>query len=100
MPLEWSPPTENEMFVAHEESSEVAEDTYFQSVFSGVTAFDTDEGIVLVDTGPKGASPEFAGMLREKTASPIHTAIYTHGHWDHPHGLDAFVLEDQNKRPC
>ena len=95
MSLEWSPPAENNMFVSHDESIEVAPETYFQSIFSGVTAFDTDDGIVLVDSGPRSAGAELADLLRERTDSPIHTAIYTHGHWDHPHGLDAFVLDDQ-----
>ncbi len=30
---------------------ELAERTWFQSMFSGVTAFETDEGIVLIDSG-------------------------------------------------
>src|SRR2546423_14775350 len=54
---------------------EVAERTWFQSRFSGVTAFETDEGIVLVDSGMAPLAPALAALLREKTAAPIHTAI-------------------------
>lgn len=39
---------------------EVADRTWFVSQFSGVTAFDTDEGIVLVDTGPEAMAPLLA----------------------------------------
>lgn len=74
---------------------EVAERTYFQSRFSGVTAFDTDEGIVLVDSGTAQNGPKIAEMLREKTAAPIHTFVITHGHADHAYGIEAFLVPGQ-----
>jgi len=74
---------------------EVAERTWFQSRFSGVTAFETDEGIVLVDSGMAPLAPALAALLREKTAAPIHTAIFTHGHFDHAFGLKAFLQAGQ-----
>ncbi len=74
---------------------EVAERTWFQSRFSGVTAFETDEGIVLVDSGMAPLAPALAALLREKTAAPIHTAIFTHGHVDHAFGLTAFLQPGQ-----
>lgn len=77
---------------------EVAPRTYFASQFSGVTAFDTDEGLVLVDTGTRQFAPVLAQMLRQKTQAPVHTAIYTHGHIDHAYGLEAFLAPGQ-KRP-
>jgi glyoxylase-like metal-dependent hydrolase (beta-lactamase superfamily II) len=77
---------------------EVAPRTWFQSQFSGATAFETDEGLVLVDTGTKQFAPMLAQMLRQKTNAPVHTAIYTHGHIDHAYGLDAFLVPGQ-KRP-
>lgn len=76
---------------------QVAERTWFASQFSGCTAFETDEGIVLVDTGTKQFAPVIAGMLRQKTQAPIHTAIYTHGHIDHAYGLEAFLVPGQAK---
>jgi len=74
---------------------EVAPKTYFASQFSGCTAFETNEGIVLVDTGTRQFAPVIAGMLRQKTHAPIHTAIYTHGHIDHAYGLEAFLAPGQ-----
>jgi len=77
---------------------EVAPRTYFASQFSGCTAFETDEGLLLVDTGTKQFAPTIAKMLRQKTNAPVHTAIYTHGHVDHAYGLEAFLVPGQ-KRP-
>jgi glyoxylase-like metal-dependent hydrolase (beta-lactamase superfamily II) len=76
---------------------EVAERTWFQSRFSGVTAFETDDGIVLVDSGMAPLGPQLASMLREKTDAPIHTAIFTHGHVDHAYGLQAFLRPGQHR---
>jgi glyoxylase-like metal-dependent hydrolase (beta-lactamase superfamily II) len=74
---------------------EVAERTWFQSVFSGCTGFETDEGVVLVDSGLAPLGAKLADLLRQKTRAPIHTAIFTHGHVDHAFGLQAFLLRGQ-----
>src|SRR5438445_2966655 len=76
---------------------EVAPRTWFASQFSGCTAFETDDGLVLVDTGTKQLAPALAAMLRQKTTAPVHTAIYTHGHVDHAYGLEAFLIPGQKK---
>jgi glyoxylase-like metal-dependent hydrolase (beta-lactamase superfamily II) len=76
---------------------EVARRTWFQSVFSGCTGFETDEGIVLVDSGMVQLGPKLAGLLRQKTRAPIHTAIFTHGHVDHAFGLNAFLVPGQTR---
>ena len=75
---------------------EVAERTWFASQVSGVTAFETDDGIVLVDSGTTMFAPGIAAKLRENSQAPIHTAIFTHGHVDHAYGLPAFLLEGQD----
>ena len=83
---------------AHQEGPiEVAEGTHFAAAFSNVTAFETGEGIVLVDTGVAELAPVLAGMIRESTDAPVHTAIYTHGHVDHTGGLDEFLKEGQDE---
>ncbi len=74
---------------------EVAERTYFQSWMSGCTAFETDEGLVLIDTGTQAASGNLARELRSRTQAPVHTAVYTHGHVDHAYGLPAFLIDGQ-----
>ncbi|MBZ0118857.1 MAG: MBL fold metallo-hydrolase, partial [Sandaracinaceae bacterium] len=74
---------------------EVAERTWFASAFSSVTAFETDEGLVLIDSGLARVGPMLAAMIRQKTKAPVHTAIFTQGHVDHAFGLQHFLLEGQ-----
>ena len=82
----------------------VTNKTYFIGGFSNVVAFETVEGVVLIDTGvtdrlrvanQTNAAPEMASDLRKYTDEPIHTVVYTHGHVDHVHGLDHFLKSDQ-----
>ncbi len=75
---------------------ELADKTWFQSFQSGCTAFETDEGLVLVDTGLVRRADNLASALRQETKSPVHTAVYTHGHIDHAYGLAKFLVEGQN----
>ncbi len=74
---------------------EVAERTWFQSLFSGVTGFETDDGVVLVDSGIEQLGGTLNGLLRQKTRAPIHTAIFTQGHVDHAYGLKHFLVTGQ-----
>ena len=53
--------------------------------------FDTDEGVVLVDTGMGPAGPAVLEAIRSVTDAPIHTIIYTHGHVDHAYGSWAIM---------
>jgi glyoxylase-like metal-dependent hydrolase (beta-lactamase superfamily II) len=74
---------------------ELAERTWFQSLGSGCTGFETDEGLVLVDAGTVLFAPVLAERLRSQTDAPVHTAIYTHGHVDHAYGLRRFLVNGQ-----
>ncbi|MEM9074667.1 MAG: alkyl sulfatase dimerization domain-containing protein [Myxococcota bacterium] len=74
---------------------DIAEGTWFASAFSGATAFETPEGLVLIDSGLKRTGPMLAGMIRSRTKAPVHTAIFTQGHVDHTFGLPAFLLQEQ-----
>lgn len=75
---------------------EVAQRTWFASQLSGVTAFETDEGVVLIDSGAVIFAPMLAEHIRQRTKAPIHTAVFTHGHVDHAYGLPAFLVEGQD----
>lgn len=79
------------------EGREITDKTYFNNIFSAITAFETDEGIVLVDTGLVGLSQIHAEILRKYTDAPINTTIYTHGHMDHAFGLEHFLVENQDE---
>ena len=74
---------------------EVAPRTWFQSQLSGVTGFETDEGLVLVDSGLHRLAPRLAALLRQKTEAPVHTVIFTQGHVDHAFGVGAFLVPGQ-----
>ncbi len=74
---------------------EVAPRTWFVSFFSGVTGFETDAGLVLVDSGLSRLAPALAEMLRRKTQAPVHTVVLTQGHVDHAFGIKAFLRPDQ-----
>lgn len=74
---------------------ELAERTWFASQLSGVTAFETDEGLVLVDAGTSFFGPILAERIRQRTSAPVHTAVFTHGHVDHAYGLPAFLAPGQ-----
>lgn len=73
----------------------VAERTWFSSFLSGVTAFETDEGLVLVDSGLATLAPALAEMIRSRTDAPLHTVLLTQGHVDHAFGVDAFMREGE-----
>ncbi|MDZ7688664.1 MAG: alkyl sulfatase dimerization domain-containing protein [Halobacteriales archaeon] len=88
-------PHEIEMFEGNVDVTEVADDTYQFQSFSCVTAFDTGDGLVLVDTGLPAFSPLIADELRGRTDAPVDTAVYTHGHVDHAYGLGAYLAEGQ-----
>jgi glyoxylase-like metal-dependent hydrolase (beta-lactamase superfamily II) len=65
----------------------------FVSSFANVTAFETDDGLVLVDTGSFVLAERTRAVLRSAVAAPAHTAIWTHGHVDHCFGVELYERE-------
>ncbi len=84
-----------DVFIESIDCTTVADGVHYCTAFSGVTAFETEDGLVLVDTELRAMADEIARTLREKTTAPVHTAIYTHGHMDHAFGLDAYLTDRQ-----
>ena len=64
---------------------------------TNVGVYETDEGVVLVDTGCPGDAVTLVEAVRECTSAPLHTVIYTHGHLDHAFGLRCFL--EAGERP-
>jgi alkyl sulfatase BDS1-like metallo-beta-lactamase superfamily hydrolase len=56
--------------------------------------FETDEGVVIVDTGMAPGGPAILEAVRSVTDAPIHTIIYTHAHVDHCMGTWALIEDD------
>jgi len=88
-------PPEEAKFFWNDGPVSLGDRTWFASLLSGVTAFETDEGLVLVDSGTVAFGPHLAGEIRSVTSAPVHTAIFTHGHVDHAFGLSAFLIDGQ-----
>jgi glyoxylase-like metal-dependent hydrolase (beta-lactamase superfamily II) len=61
--------------------------------FVNVAVFDTDEGLVLIDSGYAPAGPMLRELLRTLSPRPVHTIVHTHYHADHAWG--AWALMDR-----
>ncbi len=59
--------------------------------------FETDAGLVLVDTGMAPAGPAILDAIRQVSDMPLHTVMYTHGHVDHAYGTWALI--EAGERP-
>jgi alkyl sulfatase BDS1-like metallo-beta-lactamase superfamily hydrolase len=70
----------------------------FVSSFANATAFETDEGLVLVDTGSFMLARQVHGLVRSVTPRPLHTAVFTHGHVDHCFGVELYEAEGKPAR--
>ncbi len=59
--------------------------------FVNVAAFDTDEGLVLVDCGYAPAGPGLVKAAESIGDKPVHTIVLTHFHADHAFGAWALL---------
>ena len=71
----------------------VAERTAFVPSFANVAAFDTDDGLVLVDTGSSFLAAQVHDTIRTWNDQGLHTAVFTHGHIDHCFGVPIYEEE-------
>ncbi|PXX54942.1 alkyl sulfatase-like protein [Nocardia tenerifensis] len=71
---------------------------YIRPGIVNVGLFETDEGLVLVDTGLPGDGPSLLRAIRSISDKPLHTVVYTHGHVDHAFGLWAFLEAGETPR--
>jgi alkyl sulfatase BDS1-like metallo-beta-lactamase superfamily hydrolase len=72
----------------------LAEGMAFLPSFANVTAFETADGLVLVDTGGYLIAAQAHEQIREWSDLPLHTAIYSHGHVDHVFGVPHYEAEE------
>ena len=75
------------------EAEEVADGVAFVPSFANVSAFRTDDGLVLVDTGSAPLAQHVHTTLRRWDTARLHTAVYSHGHIDHVFGVPVFEEE-------
>ena len=84
-------------FVPRGELVEVGAGTAFVSSFANVSVFDTDDGLVNVDSGAAFSAEEIHRMVREWSASRLNTTIFSHGHIDHVSGMGPFETEARER---
>ena len=77
--------------------AEVAPRTAFNAAFGNICAFDTDDGLLLVDTGNQVFATVNHERIREWNAERLSTVVYTHGHIDHVFGMAPFEVEATEK---
>ncbi len=68
---------------------------------ANVTAFKTEAGLLVCDSGSLDSAPLVHQALREwEPHQPVHTIILTHGHFDHVNGVKLYMDEaDRLGRP-
>ncbi len=69
----------------------------FVSSFANVTALDSGDGLLLIDTGSFFLAHQIHDQIRGWREDRIATAVYTHGHVDHVFGLAPFEAEAEGK---
>ncbi len=76
---------------------EITEGVGFTPSFANVSAFDTEDGLVLVDTGSLPLASVVHDDIRRWSSSRLHTAVYSHGHIDHVFGVPVWEQEAKER---
>lgn len=70
---------------------EIGEGIGLVEAFSNVIAFDTGDGLVTFDASHQLFAPSAVEHLRAWSEAPLRSCVFTHGHFDHITGAQAFV---------
>src|SRR5262245_24407952 len=73
--------------------AEVGDGVAFVPSFANVSAFTTQDGLVLVDTASSFVASAVHEELRRWSGERLSTAIYSHGHIDHVFGVPVWEAE-------
>ena len=76
---------------------EITDGVGFAPSFANVSAFATDDGLVLVDTGSLPLAGVVHDDIRRWSDAPLHTAVYSHGHIDHVFGVPVWEEEARQR---
>ena len=69
----------------------------FLPSMANVTAFATEDGLVLVDTGSSFVAAAIHDDLRRWSGRRLNTAVYSHGHIDHTSGMPPWEAESAER---
>jgi alkyl sulfatase BDS1-like metallo-beta-lactamase superfamily hydrolase len=72
------------------ELCEVADGVAFLPTFGNCSAFTTDDGLFMVDTGSGFTAAKLHAETRRWTSQRLNTAVFSHGHIDHVFGVGVF----------
>jgi len=75
--------------------ADVADRVSFVPSFANVSAVDTGDGLLLVDTGSALTAGAVHRTLRGWSPARLNTAIYSHGHIDHVFGVPVWATESE-----
>jgi alkyl sulfatase BDS1-like metallo-beta-lactamase superfamily hydrolase len=75
--------------------AEITQGVAFLPNFGNCSIFDTDDGLVMVDTGSIITAQKVHEGIRSWSRKPLHSAIFSHGHIDHVFGVGPFDDEAQ-----
>jgi glyoxylase-like metal-dependent hydrolase (beta-lactamase superfamily II) len=77
--------------------AEICDGVAFLPSFGNVSAFATQDGLVLVDTGSSFAARAIRDDLRRWNGQRLNTAVYSHGHIDHTFGMPVWEAESSER---
>ena len=80
-------------FASSGQMAEVQPGLAFVDAFANSAAVDTADGLVIVDTSGVFHARSVHDTIRTWSNSPLHTAVFTHGHIDHVFGVDLYEAE-------
>ncbi len=72
---------------------EVGDGVAFLPTFGNCSAFTTEDGLFMVDTGSAFTAAKMHAEVRQWTDQRLNTAVYSHGHIDHVFGVGVFEAE-------
>lgn len=74
----------------------IVEGVHMWPAFANAYIFQTDDGLLMFDTGSRPTSGALFTATRALTDAPLNSAIYSHGHLDHVCGTAGFDDESEN----
>jgi glyoxylase-like metal-dependent hydrolase (beta-lactamase superfamily II) len=77
--------------------AEICDGVAFVPSFANVSAFATEDGLVLVDTGSSFVAAAVHQELRRWSDRRLNTAVYSHGHIDHVFGVPVWEAESAER---
>jgi alkyl sulfatase BDS1-like metallo-beta-lactamase superfamily hydrolase len=86
-------PADHHPFNQFGDLAEISPTTAFVAAFANAAAFDTEEGLVIVDTSSPFLCETVHDTVRTWNPHRLDTAVFTHGHIDHCFGVELYEAD-------